>query len=112
MARHKTVTHVPSPVPPAAPRLFAQLATAVGELLAVAIGVVGVVTIVGWVVIGFDVSTRLARHQAPPFDRVDRRDADLRPTWRCWWDPRYRDQICQPVYPGAPSRRYWAREGV
>jgi hypothetical protein len=100
------IVHAPPVTPAAGPRLFAQLATAVGELLAVAIGVVGIVTIVGWVVTAHDASIRARQAQAPPFERVDRID---RSVWRCWWDDRYRARLCEQVPTWAAPRRYPAR---
>jgi hypothetical protein len=53
MARHKTIAHLPAiqaPAPPPSPRLFAQLMTAVGALVALAIFILGVVTLAAWVI--------------------------------------------------------------
>jgi hypothetical protein len=105
MPRHKTttVTNLPPPAPPA-PRLFAQVMTAMGELVLVGIGIVGVVVIVNWLLIGFDVANRPVRHGTPP----------QQSPWvlRCWYDRAYRREICDAPYRAPPARRFYARDGA
>jgi hypothetical protein len=95
MAKHrtKTVTHLPA-APPPAPRLAAQLLVAMGELLAVGVCVVGIVTVAGWVIAGAEPRSKSVK---PPSREI----------WRCWYDRRYGAEICQPPYRLPPSRRYW-----
>jgi hypothetical protein len=102
VGKHKTVTHLPAP-PAAAPRLLSQVMTTMGELALVGIGVVGAVVVVNWLLVGFDVSTRPARHGAPP----------QQSPWvlHCWYDRRYGGEICEPPYK-VPPRRFYARDGV
>jgi hypothetical protein len=81
--RTKTVTHLPA-TPPAAPRLAAQLFVAFGELVAVALCVVGVVTVAGWLMS----STAFRKPVATP--------ARPQPDLICFMDRRT-GEWCQPV---------------
>jgi hypothetical protein len=102
MAKLK-VKQLPVPSAPApSPRLLTLVMTAIGELLVVAIGIVGVVVVANWLLIGFDVSTRPALHQASPFDRVGRHDAEWRPPWKCRWEwdrRRGHVRVCEQAWP-------------
>jgi hypothetical protein len=102
MAKHKTVTHLPSPSLPSipAPRLAAQLFVALGELVAVGLCVVGLVTVVSWLITG-DARNKGTRQPSPP-----------REIWRCWYDRRHGGEICDPPYRRPPLRRYWTRDGI
>jgi hypothetical protein len=91
-----------APPPSPAPRLLAQLITATGELVIVAIAIVGTVVVVNWLLIGFDVTTRPARHEARPSAWV----------LRCWYDRRYGGEICEPPYRAPPMRPFYARDRI
>jgi hypothetical protein len=104
VAKHKTVTHLPSaPASASAPRLAAQLLTVAGELVIVAACVLGLVTAGRWLIAGADLRGRAARQ--PPLQQreivlwchVDRRGYE----W-CEREPVYRP----------PVRRFYARDGV
>jgi hypothetical protein len=88
VAKHKTVQHLPAPppAPPApAPRLLAQLLTALGELIVVAIFGLGVFTAAMWLIAGWEMRSRPAPTHPP------------RPTeWVCWTDRRY-GEVCEPA---------------
>jgi hypothetical protein len=103
MAKHKSVTHLPppTPAPTPAPRLAVQLFVAVGELLAIGLCVIGIVTVVSWLFVATDVHSKATRQHYPP-----------REVWHCWYDRRYGGEICDPPYRLPPVRRYWARDGV
>jgi hypothetical protein len=102
MAKLK-LKQLPVPPPPApAPRLLVQVMTAMGELVIVGIGVVGVVVVVNWLLVGFEVSTKPVRREAQPSPWV----------WHCWYDRRYGREICEPPYRAPPARRFYARDGV
>jgi hypothetical protein len=96
--KHKTVTHVPS-APAASPRLLSQLLTALGELVVVAVFLLGMVTLGAWTLAGYDVYARMARPDRPPGQWI-----------HCWRD-RYAGEICRPEDRG-PMRRFYARDGV
>jgi hypothetical protein len=93
MAKHKTVTHLPA-APPAAARLSAQLFTAAGELIMVGVAVVGIVTVVGWVIAGAELRRDLKPREHLPAPREI--------ILHCWFDRRY-GEICEPPY--RPLRR-------
>jgi hypothetical protein len=103
MAKHKTVTHLPSPSLPStpAPRLAAQLFVALGELVAVGLCAVGLVTVVSLLIAGPDARHKATRQPSPP-----------REIWRCWYDRRYGGEICDPPYRLPPLRHYWARDDI
>jgi hypothetical protein len=69
MAKHKSEIHMP-PAPAApAPRLFAQLLVALGELVVAGIFLRGLVTIGAWLLAGYDTFARMAARldrPAPP----------------------------------------------
>lgn len=98
MAKHKTVTHLPAP--PSAPRLFPQLMTALGELIAVAVFGLGVWTLATWLLWGEAV-------HFPPLDTGTRPGID-RAVWRCHYDPQMGER-CWPTY-RPPERRHFVRE--
>jgi hypothetical protein len=110
MAKHKSITHLPPPVPaPApAPRLIAQLFVIVGELSAAGLCVIGVVTVVSWLLDGHDANVR-AKAARPPVT-VQQRE----PSWalHCWYDRRYGGEICDPPYRLPPVRRFYTRDGI
>jgi hypothetical protein len=93
MARHKTVTHLPAQAP-SQPRLLSQLLSALGELVVVAVFLLGLVTAGAWLLAGYDAYARMARQltPAPPGQWV-----------HCWRDSR--GEICRPEDRG-PMRRY------
>jgi hypothetical protein len=99
MAKHKTVTHVP----PAAssPRLFPQLMTAIGELIAVAVLLLGVVTLSSWVVAGYDVYARMARPDRPRSSPSG---------WEVCRLDRHFGEMCAPADRPPPARRHYARD--
>jgi hypothetical protein len=64
MAKLKTVTHaLPAP---STPRLAAQLFTAMGELVMIAVCIVGIVTVVDWVQAGTELKSRERLRSSPP----------------------------------------------
>jgi hypothetical protein len=63
MAKHKSITHLPPPAP--APRLIAQLFVIVGELSAAGLCVIGIMTVVSWLLDGHDANVR-AKAARPP----------------------------------------------
>jgi hypothetical protein len=112
MAKHKSVTHLPPPTPtptPApAPRLTAQLFVIVGELSAASLCVIGIVTVVSWLLDGHDTSVR-AKAARPPV-MVQQRE----PSWvlHCRYDRRFGGEICDPPYRFPPVRRFYTRDGI
>jgi hypothetical protein len=71
MSKHKTVTHIPAAP---APRLAGQLVTAAGELIVVAIAIIGLITVGAWTMAGLDHYSRMATPRPPRIlhCRVDR----------------------------------------
>jgi hypothetical protein len=94
MAKQKTVTHLPAP---STPRLAAQLFTAMGELVMIAVCVVGIVTIVGRVVAGAELKSRERLRSSPPRWEV------------CRFDRQF-GEMCAPADPPPPVRWHYARE--
>jgi hypothetical protein len=90
MAKHKSVTHLPAP---SSPRLAGQLVTAFGELLVVALCVVGVVTVAAWVATGAGLHIGRERPRSP------------HPELICFRDHRT-GEWCQPV-DRPPVRRHY-----
>jgi hypothetical protein len=89
----KHVVNVTSPPPPAAstPRLVASLFVVAGELLAVAVFVLGLVTLASW----------LTKPSAAPVDTTHERRSP--PPWACWAD-RYGEHCDRPPH------RHYARD--
>ena len=105
MAKHKSVTHthVPAPASPAAPRLFAQLLTALGELVVAGVFILGLVTAAAWLIAGYDTYARMAA-------RLDRPPPAPGQWMRCSRD-RYGGEFCRPDNHGPPAyRRHYARD--
>jgi hypothetical protein len=75
----------PPPAPPAAPRLAAQLFTVMGELVMVAVSIVGIVTIVGWIAAGAELRSKSAPTRPP-----------RPPEWMMCWNER-RGEWCVPA---------------
>jgi hypothetical protein len=98
VAKHKTITHLPAAPPPPAPRLVAQLLVAAGELLVLSVCVVGVVTVVGWIIAWTD--RRAPGVQRPPLEQA---------RLVCWIDRRY-GEMCEPAYRSPPMPPHYARD--
>jgi hypothetical protein len=100
MAKQKLVTHLPASPP--APRLAGQLVTAAGELIVVAAAILGIVVAVIWLRDGYDLHSRIARHDRPPGQ------------WLHCWRDRYGGELCRPEDRGppgyAPVRRHFVSD--
>jgi hypothetical protein len=85
MSKHKAVVHLPAPTSAPAPRLAAQLVTAIGDIVAVGLCVIGAAMVVTWVIAGMD--PRVREHpRAPQWERA---------AMVCWIDRRY-GEMCVP----------------
>jgi hypothetical protein len=69
-----------------------------GELVVVAAGIIGFVTIAGWLLASADLRSRSARN--PPLPQA---------TWVCWVDRRF-GEMCEPANRLPPVRRHYARD--
>jgi hypothetical protein len=99
MAKHKSVTHLSAPAP-STPRLFAQLLTALGELVVAGVFILGLVTAGAWLLAGYDQYARMA-------SRLDRTPPGQ---WLHCWRDRYGVEVCRPDDRGPPARRHYARD--
>jgi hypothetical protein len=80
----------------------------VGELSAAGLCVIGIVTVVSWLLDGHDANVR-AKAARPPVTAQQRE-----PSWalHCWYDRRYGGEICDPPYRLPPVRRFYTRDGI
>jgi hypothetical protein len=88
-------------------RRRAILFVMVGELSATGLCVIGIVTVVSWLLDGHDASI-WARAARPPVAAQQRE-----PPWalHCWYDRRYGGEICDRPYRLPSVRRFYARDG-